>query len=279
MIEPVETLIDLALREDLGPQDITTQSLIKEKDGGSATVLAKEDFLLAGLNIFSRVFFHLDESVSVTSFFKDGEEVKAGNIIAQVEGPLWALLSGERTALNFLQRLSGIATFTRLVVKKVTGYPIKILDTRKTTPGWRVLEKEAVRVGGGFNHRFGLFDGVLIKDNHIQAVGSIAQAIALARSKAPVTLKIEVEVNTLEQLDEALKAKADIIMLDNMSLEDMERAVKKIKGRALVEASGGITLENVASVAKTGVDIISLGALTSAFRAVDISMKLEGKKK
>ncbi|HPD61186.1 MAG TPA: carboxylating nicotinate-nucleotide diphosphorylase, partial [Thermodesulfobacteriota bacterium] len=226
MIEPVETLIDLALREDLGPQDITTQSLIKEKDGGSATVLAKEDFLLAGLNIFSRVFFHLDESVSVTSFFKDGEEVKAGNIIAQVEGPLWALLSGERTALNFLQRLSGIATFTRLVVKKVTGYPIKILDTRKTTPGWRVLEKEAVRVGGGFNHRFGLFDGVLIKDNHIQAVGSIAQAIALARSKAPVTLKIEVEVNTLEQLDEALKAKADIIMLDNMAVEQMQKAVE-----------------------------------------------------
>ncbi len=166
-----------------------------------------------------------------------------------------------------------------MVVKKVKGYPIKILDTRKTTPGWRVLEKEAVRVGGGFNHRFGLFDGVLIKDNHIQAVGTITRAIALARSKAPVTLKIEVEVNTLEQVDEALKAKADIIMLDNMSLEAVKRAVKKIKGRALVEASGGITLENVASVAKTGIDVISIGALTSAFRAVDISMELEGKKK
>ena len=279
MIEAVEALIDLALREDLGPHDITTKSLIKEKDRGSATVLAKEDFLLAGLSVFSRVFFRLDEKISVTSFFKDGEEVKAGNIIAEVEGPLWVLLSGERTALNFLQRLSGIATFTRMVVKKVKGYPIKILDTRKTTPGWRVLEKEAVRVGGGFNHRFGLFDGVLIKDNHIQAVGNITQAITLARSKAPVTLKIEVEVNTLEQVDEALKAKADIIMLDNMSLEDMKRAVKKIKGRALVEASGGITLENVASVAKTGIDVISIGALTSAFRAVDISMELEGKKK
>jgi len=166
-----------------------------------------------------------------------------------------------------------------MVVKKVKGYPIKILDTRKTTPGWRVLEKEAVRVGGGFNHRFGLFDGVLIKDNHIQAVGNITQAILLARSNAPVTLKVEVEVNTLEQVDEALKAKADIIMLDNMCLEDMKRAVKKIKGRALVEASGGITLENVASVAKTGIDVISVGALTNAFRAVDISMELEGKKK
>jgi nicotinate-nucleotide pyrophosphorylase (carboxylating) len=279
MIEAVEALIDLALQEDLGPHDITTKSLIKEKDRGSATVLAKEDFLLAGLSVFSRVFFRLDEKVRVASFFKDGEEIKAGNIIAKVEGPLWALLSGERTALNFLQRLSGIATFTRLVVKKVNRYPIKILDTRKTTPGWRALEKEAVRVGGGFNHRFGLFDGVLIKDNHIQAVGSITQAIALARSKAPVTLKIEVEVDTLKKLDEALKAKADIIMLDNMSLEDMRRAVKKIKGRALVEASGGITLENVVPVAKTGIDVISLGALTSAFRAVDISMELEGKKK
>jgi nicotinate-nucleotide pyrophosphorylase (carboxylating) len=279
MIEAVEALIDLALQEDLGPHDITTKSLIKEKDRGSATVLAKEDFLLAGLSVFSRVFFRLDEKVRVASFFKDGEEIKAGNIIAKVEGPLWALLSGERTALNFLQRLSGIATFTRMVVKKIKGYPTKILDTRKTTPGWRVLEKEAVRVGGGFNHRFGLFDGVLIKDNHIQAVGNITRAIMLARSKAPVTLKIEVEVNTLEQVDEALKAKADIVMLDNMSLEDMKRAVKKIKDRALVEASGGITLENVASVAKTGIDVISIGALTSAFRAIDISMELEGKKK
>ena len=279
MIEAVEALIDLALREDLGPHDITTKSLIKEKDRGAATVLAKENFLLAGLSVFSRVFFRLDEKTRLRSFFKDGEEVKAGNIIAKVEGPLWVLLSGERTALNFLQRLSGIATFTRLVVKKVKGYPIKILDTRKTTPGWRVLEKEAVRIGGGFNHRFGLFDGVLIKDNHIQAVGNISRAIALARSKVPMTLKIEVEVTTLEQLNEALEAKADIIMLDNMSLDDMKRAVKKIKGRALVEASGGITLENVVSIAKTGVDVISLGALTSAFRAVDISMELEGKKK
>ena len=279
MIEAVEALIDFALREDLGPHDITTKSLIKEKDRGSATVLAKEDFLLAGLSVFSRVFFRLDEKISVTSFFKDGEEIKAGDIIAEIKGPLWVLLSGERTALNFLQRISGIATFTRMVVKKVKGYPIKILDTRKTTPGWRVLEKEAVRVGGGFNHRFGLFDGVLIKDNHLQAVGTITQAISLARSNAPVTLKIEVEVNTLKQVDEALKAKADIIMLDNMSLEDMKHAVKKIKGRALVEASGGITLENVASVAKTGIDLISIGALTSAFRAIDISMELEGKKK
>ena len=279
MIEAIDALIDLALREDLGPHDVTTKSLVKKKDRGSATVLAKEDFLLAGLSVFSRVFFRLDEKISVSVFFKDGEEVKAGDIIVEVKGPLWVLLSGERTALNFLQRLSGIATFTRTVVKKVKGYPVKILDTRKTTPGWRALEKEAVRIGGGFNHRFGLYDGVLIKDNHIQAVGNITRAIMLARFNAPVTLKIEVEVNTLKQLDEALKANADIIMLDNMSLEDMTCAVKKIKGRALVEASGGITLENIASVAKTGVDFISIGALTSAPRAIDISMELGGKKK
>lgn len=279
MIEGIDALIDLALQEDFGPHDVTTKSLIKEKDLGVAKVLAKEDFLLAGMSVFSRVFFRFDETTQVTSFFKEGEEVKDGDIIAEVKGPLWVLLSGERTALNFLQRLSGIATFTRMVVKKVEDYPVKILDTRKTTPGWRVLEKEAVRVGGGFNHRFGLYDGVLIKDNHIQAVGSITRAITLARSQAPLTLKIEVEVNTFEQVEEALKAKADIIMLDNMSLADMKRAVKKIKGLALVEASGGITLENVESVARTGVDVISIGALTSAFRAVDISMELEGKKK
>ena len=279
MIEGVDSLIDLALQEDLGPHDVTTKSLLKETDRGVAIVSAKEDFLLAGMSIFSRVFFRLDEKTRVISFLKDGEEVKAGGIIAEVKGLLWILLSGERTALNFLQRLSGIATLTRTVVKKIEGYPVKILDTRKTTPGWRVLEKEAVRVGGGFNHRFGLYDGVLIKDNHIQAVGSITRAITLARFQAPLTLRIEVEVNTPEQAEEALKANADIIMLDNMSLADMKRAVKKIKGHALVEASGGITLENVESVASTGVDFISIGALTSAFRAVDIGMELEGKKK
>ncbi|MCX8011558.1 MAG: carboxylating nicotinate-nucleotide diphosphorylase [Desulfobacterota bacterium] len=274
----VETLIDLALQEDLGPHDITTNALISETDYGVAKVIAKEDFLLAGIKVFGEVFSRLDRRTRVTQFFQDGDNIKSGEIIAEVNGPLRALLSGERTALNFLQRLSGIATFCRMVVKKIENYPVKILDTRKTTPGWRRLEKEAVRIGGGFNHRFGLFDGVLIKDNHIQALGSIARAIAQARSFAPLTLKIEVEVNSLDQVEEALAANADIIMLDNMSIEEMELAVKRINGRALVEASGGITLKNVEAVAKTGVNFISLGTLTSNVRAVDISMELEGKK-
>ncbi len=274
----VETLIDLALEEDLGPHDLTTNALIPETDYGIAKVMAKEDFLLAGIKVFCQVFSRLDSRTKTTQFFLEGDIIKSGEIIAEVDGPLRALLSGERTALNFLQRLSGIATFCRMIVKKIENYPVKILDTRKTTPGWRQLEKEAVRIGGGSNHRFGLFDGILIKDNHIQAVGSITQAIILARSYAPLTLKIEVEVNNLEQVEEALAAKADIIMLDNMPIEEMELAVKKINGRALVEASGGITLNNVEAVAKTGVNFISLGSLTSNVRAVDISMELERKK-
>ena len=279
MTEVIASLIELALQEDLGLQDVTTKSLIKEKDLGKARVIAKEAFLLAGIKVFSQVFSRLEDKVKVTPLFKDGAKIKNNDIIAEVKGPLWALLSGERTALNFLQRLSGIATFTRKIIKKVERYPVKILDTRKTTPGWRLLEKEAVRTGGGFNHRFGLYDGVLIKDNHIQAVGGIFRAVERARAHAPLTLKIEVEVNTLKEVEEALKAKADIIMLDNMSLKNMEQAVKQIKGRALVEASGGINPENIEAVAKTGVDFISLGALTSAFRAVDISMDVEEKRK
>jgi nicotinate-nucleotide pyrophosphorylase (carboxylating) len=184
------------------------------------------------------------------------------------------LLSGERTALNFLQRLSGIATVTNQLVEKVAGYPVRILDTRKTTPGWRALEKEAVRIGGACNHRWGLFDGVLIKDNHIRAVGSITKAIALARSAAPFTSKIEVEVSSLEEVEEALNAKADIIMLDNMAIPDMRSAVERIGGAALVEASGGITVENIGAVAETGVDFISMGVLTTAVKAVDISMEV-----
>jgi nicotinate-nucleotide pyrophosphorylase (carboxylating) len=203
--------------------------------------------------------------------------MKQGDVIAGLTGPLQALLTGERTALNFLQRLSGIATVTRHAVNKVAGYPVRILDTRKTTPGWRALEKEAVKVGGGSNHRWGLFDGVLIKDNHIRAVGSIEKAVAMARSNSPITLKIEVEVTTLEEVEEALRAKPDIIMLDNMSLSDMQCAVEKIRGRSLVEASGGITFDNLQSVAATGVDFISMGALTYASRAVDISMELGAK--
>jgi len=279
MIDGIEAIIDLALWEDIGHQDVTTKSLINEKDIGSARIYAKEDFLLAGIGIFSRVFFRLEKKSIIAPFFNDGEEVKNGNIIAEVKAPLWILLGGERTALNFLQRLSGIATLTRQIVQKAEGYPTRILDTRKTTPGWRVLEKEAVRVGGGFNHRWGLSDGLLIKDNHIRAVGGITKALEKARLKIPPTMKIEVEVNSLEEVEEALKAKADIIMLDNMSLDDMRLAVDQIGGLATVEASGGITLETVESVAKTGVDFISMGTLTNSFRAVDISMELEGQEK
>ena len=277
MIDGVEAIIALALWEDIGHQDVTTRSLIDVAERGSARIKAKEDFLLAGMNIFFRVFVQLEKEVTITPFFHDGDEIKQGDVIAEVRGPLWALLTGERTALNFLQRLSGIATLTREIVKKVERYPVRILDTRKTTPGWRTLEKEAVKVGGGFNHRWGLYDGVLIKDNHIRAVGGIEKAVAKARAQIPLTMKIEVEVSSLEEVDEALRAKADIIMLDNMSLDEMRLAVEKIKGRAPVEASGGITIENVASVAKTGVDFISMGALTTSFRAVDISMDLEAK--
>ena len=275
MIDGIQAIIDLALWEDIGHQDLTTKSLIDEKEKGAAILQAKEAFLLAGMEVFSRVFFRLEKEIEINSFFSDGAEIKKGDVIAELKGPLWALLSGERTALNFLQRLSGIATYTREVVKKVEGYPVRILDTRKTTPGWRLLEKSAVRVGGGFNHRFGLFDGVLIKDNHIRAVGSIAKAVEIARAKVPLTMKIEVEVNSLKEVEEALKAKADIIMLDNMSLEEMKLAVDKIGRRAIVEASGGITLENIESVAKTGVDFISMGVLTHSVKAVDISMELE----
>ena len=274
MVNGIETIIDLALWEDIGPRDVTTNSLIDKKDLGFARIRAKEDFLLAGMEVFSQVFVRLEKAIKITPFFDDGAEIESGNTIAEVQGPLWALLSGERTALNFLQRLSGIATFTRKLTKKVAGYPVRILDTRKTTPGWRALEKDAVRIGGGFNHRWGLFDGVLIKDNHIRAVGSITKAIAIARSAVPLTLKIEVEVNSLEEVEEALKAKADIIMLDNMSVDDMRLAVERIGGSAPVEASGGITLENVVSIAKTGVDFISMGVLTTAVKAVDISMDL-----
>lgn len=271
----IQDLIDLALREDLGYGDVTTKALIPEDHYGRARVEAREDFVLAGLEVFALVFHRLEPTIALTTFAKDGAPVHAGDTIARLEGPLWALLGGERTALNFLQRLSGVATLTRHVVQRVQAYPVKILDTRKTTPGWRVIEKEAVVAGGAHNHRTGLFDGVLIKDNHLRAAGGVARAVARARARAPFTLKIEVEVTTLAEVQEALDAKADIIMLDNMSLEEMRRAVEVIRGRALTEASGGVTLDNVEAVAQTGVDCISMGALTSAFRAVDISMEVE----
>jgi nicotinate-nucleotide pyrophosphorylase (carboxylating) len=275
MIDEIDHLIDLALREDVGPWDVTTSILIDKSAVGSASITAKEELFLSGMNVFSRVFQRISSDIKIEAAFQDGDHVPKGTVIARLSGPVWALLSGERTALNFVQRLSGIATLTRQVIDKVKTYPVRIVDTRKTTPGWRTLEKEAVRAGKGANHRFGLYDGVLIKDNHIRAAGSITKAVALARSKAPLTLKIEVEVETLAQVDEALAAKADIIMLDNMNEKDMRAAVKTINSRALVEASGGITLKNLQQVAQTGVDVISMGVLTTAARAVDISLDLE----
>ena len=275
MIDSTDALISLALWEDIGHRDVTTDILIDECAIGSATILAKENFLLAGLEVFTRVFYHVDKRVAVQAILQDGDEVAAGSTVARVTGPVRALLSGERTALNFLQRLSGVATLVRQVTDSVRQYPARIVDTRKTTPGWRQLEKDAVRIGGARNHRCGLYDGVLIKDNHIRAAGDITTAVSRAREQAPFTLKIEVEVESLAQLEEALASRADIIMLDNMSLDDMREAVKRVNGRAIIEASGGITPENVEDVARTGVDVISMRMLTSAPRAVDISMELD----
>ena len=275
MIDSTDAIIELALREDIGHQDVTTRILIDNKKIGASHIRAKEAFLLAGIDVFSRVFYKLHERITIDSFFDNGEEIKDGDIIAKLTGPLWALLSGERTALNFLQRLAGIATYTRQVVQRIEKYPVRILDTRKTTPGWRILEKEAVRIGGGYNHRWGLYDGILIKDNHIRAAGGITNSIEKARLNAPFLSKIEVETTTLEEVEEALKAKADVIMLDNMSLGNIKLAVDLIGGDVPVEVSGGVTIRTVEAIAETGIDFISMGELTTASRAVDVTMELE----
>jgi nicotinate-nucleotide pyrophosphorylase (carboxylating) len=275
MTSGTDALIDLALQEDIGHQDITTNALFDEHAGATARIVAKEAFLLAGMEVFFRVFHRICPDIKPVSALADGTAVDSGTIVARLSGPVRALLTGERTALNFLQRLSGVATYTKRVTDRVKNYPVRIVDTRKTTPGWRYLEKQAVRVGGGCNHRFGLYDSVLIKDNHIEAAGGIAEAVARARAQVPFTAKVEVEVETMAQVDEALAAKADIVMLDNMSVEKLRAAVQKIDGAALVEASGGITPDTVVSIAQTGVDVISMGMLTTAATAVDIGMDLE----
>lgn len=272
----VDRLIELALEEDLGPGDVTTQALIPPDRQGAAQIRAKESLVVAGLPVAQRVFQKLDARVQFFPAALEGQEVAPGAVLAQVRGPLAAILTGERTALNFLMRLSGIATFTGRMVSAVSGFPAAIVDTRKTTPGWRALEKYAVRVGGGRNHRFGLFDGVLIKNNHLAAVGSVAEAVRLAREKAHHLLKIEVEVSSLEELKEALEAGADIVMLDNLDEATMAEAVKLAAGRALLEASGGMTLERLPKVAATGVNLISMGAITHSAPAVDIHLRLVG---
>jgi len=275
----IRQIIALALAEDLGKGDVTTNSLIPDEKIGVASILAKEEGILAGVEIAEEVFRQVDPKLKIKVWLKDGAKIGSGDMIAVVEGRIASILKAERTVLNFLQRLSGIATEANRYVKAVEGLPVRIMDTRKTTPCLRVLEKYAVKVGGGKNHRMHLGDGILIKDNHLAALRSeelsIKEIIARARQNAPGGVKVEMEVNTLQGALEAAEAGADVIMLDNMRLEDMRQAVKAVHGRALVEASGGITLGTVRAVAETGVDFISVGALTHSVKALDISLKLE----
>jgi len=272
----LDDLIDRALAEDIHTGDITTQSVMISSRPMTGALIAKEELILAGVEIPRRVFARLDPSVVYDPQYADGERLPKGTIIATIRGDARSLLMGERVSLNFLQRMCGTATLTRRFVDAVAGTKVRIVDTRKTTPGLRSLEKYAVRVGGGHNHRFGLYDGVLIKENHIAAAGGITRAIQNARAAIPHTLKIEIETETLQQVEEALQAGADIIMLDNMTLHQMRMAVDLVGGRALLEASGGVSLQTVREIAETGVDIISVGALTHSARASDISMLLEG---
>jgi nicotinate-nucleotide pyrophosphorylase (carboxylating) len=272
LIDPV---IRAALNEDIGQGDVTTLAVVDATTKNSGRLLAKEAGRICGLPVFSRVFTLLDPAVIIKPLVAEGEDVLENTVIATVQGPARSLLTGERVALNFLQRLSGIATRTAHAASQVAGSGVKIVDTRKTTPGLRLLEKYAVRIGGGYNHRFNLADGILIKDNHIRAAGSIALAIRLARAVAPHTLKIEVEVETLEQIGEALEAGADIIMLDNMDLTGIRAAVQQIAGRALVEISGNMGDVDLAPFAAAGIDLISIGALTHSARALDISLRFD----
>jgi nicotinate-nucleotide pyrophosphorylase (carboxylating) len=275
MMLSLDNLIEQALLEDIHTGDITTQALIPADSRASARLIAKEELTVAGLFVAEKVFKRLNADVEFIPGLAEGALAAKGALIATVCGSAAELLMGERVALNLLQRLSGIATLTLRYVTAVAGTGARIVDTRKTTPGLRELEKYAVRVGGGINHRTGLYDGILIKENHIAATGGIGEAIKRARDYIPHTLKIEIETETLAQVNEALASGADIIMLDNMSIADMRSAVAAIAGRALVEASGGVTLETVRAIAETGVNIISVGALTHSARAMDISMLLD----
>jgi len=269
----LKKLIEQALAEDLGPGDVTSEATIRAESSSVAVMLAKQDLVLAGIEIARAVFTHLDPNIQFTAHGKDGDKVKSGTELAILSGNTRSLLAGERVALNLLQHLSGIAELTAKYVAKVAGTRAQVLDTRKTLPGLRQLEKYAVRMGGGKNHRMGLYDMVLIKDNHIKAAGGIASAVACAKTKAG-PLRIEVEVKTLDEVREALAAKADIIMLDNMHVDSMREAVRLIDHRALIEASGNVTLETVRAIAETGVDLISVGSLTHSSPAADISMKI-----
>ncbi|BAF58408.1 nicotinate-nucleotide pyrophosphorylase [Pelotomaculum thermopropionicum SI] len=269
-------LIERCLREDIGTGDLTTNSIVPPDAVSGGYILAKEDGVVAGLPVAEGVFLRLDPFVEFRALVRDGERIKSGQVLAELTGRARAILTGERLALNFLQRLSGIATRTARLVELIAGEKARLVDTRKTTPGLRMLEKYAVRVGGGYNHRFGLYDAVLIKDNHIKAAGGIRAAVEAARRGAPHTARIEVEVEDLAGVEEALQAGADIIMLDNMDPAAMKEAVALINGRALVEASGRISEENIRAVAAAGVDLISAGALTHSVKSLDISLELRG---
>ena len=262
-----------ALREDISSEDVTTNAVMPTAIPGTVDLLCKEDGVIAGLPIFARVFALLDPEVKVTFFCQEGDAVSKGQRLAVVQGDIRVLLSGERVALNFLQRMSGIATYTRAVADRLNGARTKLLDTRKTTPNLRLLEKYAVRVGGGHNHRFNLSDGVLLKDNHIAAAGGVKEAVAMAKAYAPFVRKIEVEVENLDMVRQAVEAGADIIMLDNMTHEEMKEALSLIQGRAETECSGNVTLDNVAALADLGVDYISCGALTHSAPILDLSLK------
>ena len=268
-----DQLIRMALQEDITSEDVSTNAVMPTATKGTVDLIAKEDGVIAGLDIYARVFTILDEKTEIDFHCKDGDEVKKGELMATVTGDIRVLLSGERVALNYLQRMSGIATYTRQVAKLLEGSKVTLLDTRKTTPNCRVFEKYAVRVGGGCNHRYNLSDGVLLKDNHIGAAGSVTKAIQMAKAYAPFIRKIEIEVETLEQVKEAVEAGADIIMLDNMTPEVMKQAVELIDGRAQTECSGNITKENIQKIREIGVDFVSSGALTHSAPILDISMK------
>ena len=268
-----DQLIRMALQEDITSEDVSTNAVMPTATKGTVELIAKEDGVIAGLDIYARVFTILDEKTEIDFHCKDGDEVKKGELMATVTGDIRVLLSGERVALNYLQRMSGIATYTRQVAKLLEGSKVTLLNTRKTTPNCRVFEKYAVRVGGGCNHRYNLSDGVLLKDNHIGAAGSVTKAIQMAKAYAPFVRKIEIEVETLEQVKEAVEAGADIIMLDNMTPEVMKQAVELIDGRAQTECSGNITKENIQKIREIGVDFVSSGALTHSAPILDISMK------
>lgn len=276
-MDMIEQIISLALFEDSGLGDITSESILPGPRKGTAVIIAKQACVLAGTHLAQQTFHMLDPDMDIRFFFQDGDAVQKGAVVLEAAGDLLGLLKGERVALNFLQRLSGIATLTREYVAALKGSRARLTDTRKTTPGWRLLEKQAVRAGGGHNHRFSLFDGILIKDNHIAVAGSIDAAVRAVRDRTSHLMKIEVEVSGMDQIRQALAAGADVIMLDNMSCDAMAEAVTFINGRAVVEASGNVSIETLKDIADTGVDVISCGALTHQARSVDMSMRITPK--